>query len=434
MLTEPASRGKKSTSGPVRGPYSTPALSEPFGSFELLRLLGRGGMAEAFIAEHRSGGDVAPVVLKRIRPDYAHNEEYLRRFVLEAQVASRLNHPNLARFREFGRVGRCHYLVMDMVRGRSLHRLLDVVFRQQEPPPLEVALSLSAGILDGLAAMHAVKDEAGRPRPMLHRDVTPSNVIVADDGHPVIIDFGITKDVMGPAITLPGKVIGTARYMSPEHRRAEYIDTRADVFSASVILFELLFGKHPWPPLSTMKELLRVTFDPPDIQEAMLERVPRDIVDVVLRGVANDPHERFADAAEMRDALFSCRSCPGMVGAAQQRAVAAWAEGLSLPRDEDLSRPVVDLADTEGEEEVMWTASGALSTDEVRAEDPTLAPSLPLAIPPLPPPRSAALTVAGGSEDVDVRAALGHGWLPKVVGIGVALLTLGGLVWLFLDP
>lgn len=422
---------QKRSSGPGLAPYSTRALSEPFGSFELLRLLGRGGMAEAFIAQHSP--DEHPLVLKRIRPDYAHNEEYLRRFVLEAQVASRLHHPNLASFREFGRVGRCHYLVMDMVRGHSLHRLLDVVFLQQEPPPLTVAMALSAGILDGLAAMHAVKDEAGRPRPMLHRDVTPSNVIVAQDGHPVIIDFGITKDVLGPAITLPGKVIGTARYMSPEHRKAEYIDTRADVFSASVILFELLFGKHPWPPLNTMKELLRVTFDPPEITDAMSAHVPREIIDVVLKGLANDPADRFTDAAEMRDALFACKTCPRQLNAERLHEVAAWVDTLNLPLDEDLSRPVVDLVDATGEEEVMWTSSGSLSTDEAWAEDPTLPPSQPLTVPPLPPPRAAALVEAGGTEEVDVKAALGTTLPAKLIGIGVALLTLGGLVWLFLD-
>ena len=407
-------------------------MSEPFGSFELLRLLGRGGMAEAFIAQHRVQVDAGPLVLKRIRPDFAHNDEYLRRFVLEAQVASRLDHPNLAHFKEFGRVGRCHYLAMDMVRGRSLHRLLEVVFMRQEPPPLTVAMTLGAGILDGLAAMHAVKDERGRPRPMLHRDVTPSNVIVAEDGRPVIIDFGITKDVMGPAITLPGKVIGTARYMSPEHRKAEFIDTRADVFSASVILFELLAGRHPWPPLSTMKELLRVTFDPPEVSDAMRGRVPADIIEVVLRGVANDPKDRFDDAAHMRDALFACRSCAGLVGAEHLHEVVAWVDSLRLPRDEDLSRPVVDLAEADGEEEVMWTSSGGLSTDEVRAEDPTLAPSQPLAVPPLPPPRAAALAEAGGGEDLDLDAAFGGFPLAKVVGVAVALLTVGGLVWLFL--
>src|SRR5687767_15472850 len=130
-------------------------------------MLGRGGMAEAFIGFRRGDPKQHPIVLKRIRPDLAKNEEYYRRFVLEAQVASRLDHPNLVRFLEFGRVGRCHYIAMDLVRGWSLKRLLGMVFDSGRAPSAEAALYLGAGILDGLAAMHSVKDEKGEARPML---------------------------------------------------------------------------------------------------------------------------------------------------------------------------------------------------------------------------------------------------------------------------
>lgn len=407
-------------------------MSEAFGSYELERLLGRGGMAEAFIARREELAGDDPLVLKRIRPDHASSDEYLKRFVLEAQVASRLDHPNLARFREFGRVGRCHYLVMDMVRGHSLHRLLDPIFRDERRPPLPVALSIGSDILAGLAAMHAVTDEEGRLRPMLHRDVTPSNVIVSDEGRAVIIDFGITKDVMGPSITIPGKVIGTARYMSPEHRRAEYIDPRADVFSASVILFELLFGRHPWPPLSTMKELLRVTFDPPNVTDEMAAHVPREIIDVVLRGLENDREARYSDASEMQRALRECKACAGQLEGAQE-AVVAWVDALRIARDEELSEPVLDLADAGGEAEVMWTSAGSLSTDEASAADPTTPISQPLTIPPLPPRREEALVTDDTPFEEQVDAALGGFSAAKLAVIVVGLLALGGLVWFVLQ-
>lgn len=386
-------------------------------------------MAEAFIARRPERWGDAPLVLKRIRPDHAESDEYLRRFVLEAQVASRLDHDNLARFREFGRVGACHYLVMDMVRGHSLHRLLDPVFRDDRPPPLPVALSIGADILAGLAAMHAVRDEQGRPRPMLHRDVTPSNVIVSDEGRAVIIDFGITKDVMGPSITMPGKVIGTARYMSPEHRRAEYIDPRADVFSASVILFELIYGKHPWPPLSTMKELLRVTFDPPSVTEDMAAEVPEEIAQVILRGLENDRDDRFLDAEQMQRALRECRAGQGLLHTPHEEVV-RWVDGLQLVKDEELSEPVLDVADYGGgEAEVMWTSTGALTTDEVHYEDPTAAASEALTIPPLPPRREEALE-EDTPFDAEVEAALGGFAGAKVAALVVGLLVLLGLGWL----
>lgn len=361
-------------------------------------------MAEAFLvtrqdrSERRSTGPVDArripperelLVLKRIRPDFAHEEAYLRRFVLEAQVASRLEHPNLVRFREFGRVGLCHYIVMEFVRGHSLHRILEKSFEVGVRLPPEAALYLGTGLLDGLSAMHRVRDDDGAPRPMLHRDVTPSNVIVNLDGDPVIIDFGIAKDVNGPAITLPGQVIGTARYMAPEHRRCEYIDARADVFSASVVLFELVVGRHPWPPLKGMKELLRTTFDPPEIPAELFEILPRGILDVIGKGLRCQSEDRWADAEDMRAALK--RAAAGWLDPERGRAaVRAFVDALELPLDEALTRPVIDIEPVKADRaEVMWTASGKIEPRSVPSAALDTGPldASVLTIPPLPPRR-----------------------------------------------
>lgn len=340
-------------------------------------------MAEVFIARRRkldegeatteldlpraaAGSEGAPVgriVLKRIRPDLAESDEYYRRFVLEAQVLSRLSHPNLVRFYEFGKVGQCHFIVMELVRGYSLNRLLERVINEAQPPPLEVAVHIAQGILDGLGAMHAVRDDEGRSRPMVHRDVTPTNVIITRDGRPVLIDLGIAKDLLGPQITLPGRVIGTARYMAPEHRKAEFIDARADVFSASVILFELLFGRHPWKPLDSLKELLRTTFDPPEISAAARARVPAEVVDVVMRGLACEPQDRFSSADEMAHALAACATIARDEAVRRTR---AWARSLGLPTDDDLDSPVLDHGPKGEDEEIVWNEHGALSREASR--------------------------------------------------------------------
>ena len=381
-------------------------------------------MAEAFIAHYASDEARHPLVLKRIRPELGKSEEYLKRFILEAQVASRLHHPSLARFREFGRVGRCHYLAMDMVRGWSLQRLLDPVFETDQPPPVPVALGIGKDLLDGLACMHSVTDDEARPRPMLHRDVTPSNAIVAQTGQTTLIDFGIAKDVMGPALTLPGRVIGTVRYMSPEHRRAEFIDTRADVFSASVILFELLTGRHPWPPLRSMKELLRTNFDPPELLDDERERVPSRVWNVVFRGLACEPSERFDDARKMSHALDAA-SPSGSV--ADKPEVARWARSLGIELDEELSSPVVDLASPTGVNEVIWSSAGSLTTPNVGSEDPTLPPSEPLTLPPLPPRREEALEDA--DDNIVRREALGPSGAARVLWLAVAAVAVLGAGW-----
>lgn len=396
-----------------------PAVSVSFGPFQLERMLGRGGMAEAFLA-HRVDRPDDRVVLKRIRPDFAHSDAYLRRFVLEAQVASRLDHPGLVAFREFGRVGECHYIVMQQVTGHSLHRLLEASFDRGRRLPLEAALTVGVRILDALAVMHRLVDETGAPRPMLHRDVTPANIILTHQGRPVLIDFGIAKDVNGPSITLPGQVVGTARYMAPEHRRAEAVDPRADVFAASMVLFELLLGRHPWPPLVGMKELLRTTFDPPELKEEDAA-VPAPVLAAILRGLACAREERWSDAASLREALLQGLGRPLDVraGAAQAR---GWVNGLELAPDESLGRPVVDFAPVDGGTEVYWRSDGSISRGPEDLEPTLRGPAVALGdasvltLPPLPPRR----------PDVDLdldaatTAALGaprRGWMWAAAGL-----------------
>lgn len=394
---------------------------ERFGPFEIVRLLGRGGMAEAFVARRADDHHAEPLVVKRIRPDHAQREEYHRRFVLEAQVASRLAHPNLVRFVEFGQVGPAQYLAMEMVRGRSLHRLLDHLFLREEPPPVEVAISIGAGVLSGLAEMHAVTDENGQSRPMLHRDVTPANVILATDGRPVIIDFGITKDLFGPSLTLPGKVIGTARYMAPEHRRAEYLDPRADVFSASVILAELLLGRHPWPPLSSIKELLRVSFDPPELTDAERTRLSPELIEVLFQGLDCDRERRFVDARAMLEAL---RALPIYPSDGEQQ-VATWAQGLGVPLDEELVEPVVDLLPTGAPTDTPPASPPAGSGEAQGAQV--------LALPPLPPRRDSSLGSVG-TLDLVAEAAVPSRrmWAWSLLGLGGVVLV-GAVVALLLS-
>lgn len=385
-------------------------------------------MAEAFLAT-RSGSD-EQFVLKRIRPDRAGSKEYESRFLLEAQVASRVVDANLAKFREFGRVGDCYYLTMNQVRGFSLHRLLEPIFKQGRHPPIGVAAHLGRGVLHGLAALHRVTDEAGEPRPMLHRDVSPKNIIVSRGGEAVLIDFGIAKDVYGPSLTIPGQLIGTARYMAPEHRRAEFIDTRADVFSASVVLFELFTGEHPWPPENSVRELLRTRVEPPEVSDAARARVPPDVLDVITRGLSSDVDERWNDCIEMARALERSSAYDVDAGPA---AVVAWLEQANLQLDEELTAPVIDTPGTDDVAEVYWTRRGTLSTTPIPSRD--LVPesdraSEVLTIPPLPPRRDAVLT----QDTQELTAVIAQsrrrrGWTAALTAAAVVALLVG-LFWL----
>jgi serine/threonine protein kinase len=364
-------------------------------------MIGRGGMGEVYLARRASAPEgEEPIVVKRMRPEIAQEAkaEHLKRLVFEAQVAARLSHPNLVRLLEFGKVGDCHYLAMEYVRGWTLKRLLEDVFETDLPPPTGVGLAIACGILDGLSAMHRAREDDGALRPILHRDVTPHNVILTHDGSPMLIDFGIAKDVLGPQITLVGNVIGTAPYMAPEHRVGAFTDPRADVFSASVILFELLTARHPWPRMNSTKELLRVVFDPPEIGPELMQRLPADVLPLVMKGLACDPASRYRDAAAMLDDIRATHSYQSMRGFADSDwgAVKAWVDRLALAPDEALEGLVIDhRAMIEPAEALTWSSSGELAPQGL-PEPPTadiLVNSAVLTVPPLPPRRETSIAV-----------------------------------------
>lgn len=374
-------------------------MDQAFGPFVLTRLIGRGGMAEVFLAARRDEEAEGPLVLKRLRPEVAHDEEYTRRLRFEAQVASRLSHENLVKLLEFGRVGDCHYLVMEQVKGWSLKRLMDSVIEADRPPPLSVSVGIARGILAGLRAMHDAKDDAGASRPFLHRDITPGNVIIDHRGRAVLIDFGIAKDMFGPAITRIGRIVGTARYMAPEHRMGQQCDPRADVFSASLIFFELLAGRFPWPHLSPTREILRTVFDPPEVTEVIAERIPADLRAVVWKGLACAADDRFKDAHEMLAALEATDSFAALAPDLEAQ-TAAWVAQTALVSDEALDALVIDSAPSgtiaEPErKDLVWSPEGKLAdhasasavANELTTDD--LPDANVLSIPPLPPRRRA---------------------------------------------
>lgn len=371
-------------------------MERAFGPFELTRALGRGGMGEVFLATRRDDAAKTRVVLKRLRPEIYENEEYQRRIIFEAQVGAKLEHPNLVKQIELGRVGDCPYLVLEYVHGFSLRRLLDPIFENEiTPPPITVGAIVVENLLSGLTAMHSVKDDSGVSRPIIHRDVTPNNVIITSEGRPVLIDFGIAKDVMGPSITQYGKVIGTARYMSPEHREGESLDIRTDVFAVSMIAFELFFGRRPWPKLSSHKEMLRTVFDSPTLSPDEEARVPSELWAVLVKGLACEPNERWSSAASMLKALRKTEYFQMLLEGSQTDKwlkVSDWVESTGLQSDEELENMVVDHAPASGSdlgEHMRWTPAGRLERDPTpqpyRISE--LPPAQLLPIPPLPPRR-----------------------------------------------
>ncbi|MBI4818579.1 MAG: serine/threonine protein kinase [Deltaproteobacteria bacterium] len=377
----------------------TTSRAPTFGPFVLDQLLGVGGTAEVYVA-HRSEAPEQRFVVKRIRPELATNEEFARRLELEAQVASKARHPNLIRFLEYGRVGDCRYIVLEHVRGYNLSRVLEHASKR---PGVDVCLSIAKGLLGALSAMHAYVDDSGAHRPVLHRDVTPNNIVLTLEGRPVLIDLGIAKDVLGPAITQIGKVIGTSRYMSPEHKLNEFLDERTDVFSASAVIFEAIAGRPPWPKLAGAKELLRTVFDPPEIDDELAGRVSRSVLEVLEKGLACDRSMRYRNAAEMLRALEATPECQAREGQEEWRAIREWLDGAGVTPDDELDQPVVKSASAvAGSEPVRWTSDGHIASKSASSEKPAASHATVLDVPPLPPARHA-LTL---TRDIRIPAEL----------------------------
>lgn len=291
-----------------------------FGGYELLEKVATGGMAEIFRARARRPGGVSKIVcLKRIHPTLCADPAFVDMFVEEARLGLSLSHGNIVPVFDFGCVDGYHFLVMEFVEGHDLAEIIGRSRIVERPFPTDLATHIVAQVLEGLAYAHGRTDEAQRPLNLVHRDVSPSNVMVSTAGEVKVLDFGIARSALREFRTRTGVVKGKPGYMAPEQARGDAIDARADVFSCGVMLHELLAGARP---------------DLPGASDEGCERALAEIEDAELRSIIEqslepDPADRFASAAEMRDALHEVMAARSM-----------W------PRPDALARHVASLFET----------------------------------------------------------------------------------------
>lgn len=269
--------------------------------FRIIRRLGVGGMAEVFLAQARGIESFEKaVVLKRILPHLAAEGRFIRMFLEEARLAATLHHLNIAQVFEIGRTDDTYFYTMEYIDGVDLAALLRVVRARSMQVPLEAAVAIAIGVAAGLHYAHEKQDPAGRPLGLVHRDVSPSNVMVARDGGVKLLDFGIAKAADSRLDTRPGEIKGKVPYMSPEQCRCEPVDRRTDVFSLGLVLYELTTGERLLAG-SSDAEVLRV-LDRDALPLAPLERAgyPPELRAIVLRALQKDPAERYATARELQ--------------------------------------------------------------------------------------------------------------------------------------
>jgi serine/threonine protein kinase len=277
-------------------------MAVPFGKYELLRKIASGGMGQVFLARERSSVERL-VVLKLILPHLSEDEEFLSMFLEEARLVARLQHPNLVTILDLSEVEGRHCLAMEYVQGDDVRRLDKQARLKGRLLPPGLVLRIISEAAAGLDYAHKARDAQGIPLKLVHRDVSPQNILVGFDGAVKIIDFGVAKAAGSGHQTATGVLKGKYPYMSPEQASGHHVDARSDQFALGVVMWELLTGKRLFKGESDMMTL-RLVKDcqvPPPSQ--INPRLPPGLDSLVLRALAPTPDKRYPDCAAFRLAL-----------------------------------------------------------------------------------------------------------------------------------
>ncbi len=330
----------------------------PVGRYLLFDVIGTGGMATVHVGRLVAAGGFARLVaIKRLHPHLAHDPELSRMLTDEARMVARLQHPNVVSTLDVMAEDGELFVVMELVRGISLAALLRILRDRDERVAQRIAVSIAIGVLEGLQAAHDATSETGAPLELVHRDVSPKNVLLGTDGVARVLDFGIAKAAGREQLsTSMGQVKGTAGYMSPEQIRGEAIDRRSDVYAAGIVLWELLTGERLFLGDNVAATLTQALVAPLEAPSARGASSSAALDQVVLRALSRDMGGRFSTAKELVAALEQA------VQPARSSEVAAWVASVAAA---PLARQAAMIARVEGglqaDTGAVVTGSGEMS-------------------------------------------------------------------------
>jgi serine/threonine-protein kinase len=294
------------------------------GRYLLFDELASGGMATVHLG--RLVGPVGfarTVAIKRLHPQFAKDPEFVAMFLDEARIAARIRHPNVVPTLDVVAKQGELFLVMDYVEGEALSRLQRTSVARGLAMPPRIVVGIIAGVLEGLHAAHEAVSESGHPMGIVHRDVSPQNILVGTDGVPRLLDFGVAKAINRSHATREGAVKGKCAYMSPEQLRGGAVDGRADLWATGVVLWEMLTGKRLFAGESPIEIAMKVLETDPPRPSASSPGVPAALDDVVMRALRKDGRERFRTAEEMVAALHA--AVPGPPA----REIGTWVDAVA---------------------------------------------------------------------------------------------------------
>lgn len=262
------------------------------GRYEIQARIGGGGMAIVYKAHdlllHRT------VAVKVLREQYGNDDEFIRRFRREAQSAASLSHPNVVSIYDVGQTEEIHYIVMEYIEGINLNELI----RDRAPLPVEQAVHIATQICDALDHAHHNQ--------IIHRDIKPHNILIGKNGRVKVTDFGIARAATSSTITQTGSVVGSVHYFSPEHAKGGAMDTKSDLYSLGIVLYQMLTAKLPFlgdSPISVALKHLQEDVEEP---RKVNRLIPQSVENIILKSLRKNPEERYQTANEMLDDLDAC--------------------------------------------------------------------------------------------------------------------------------
>ena len=296
-MSSPGLHAPAPTPGPVTHEFVT------LGRYQLLSRLAVGGMAEVYLARQGEiSGFKTLVVVKKVLPHLAVKPDFINMFLDEARIASMLDHPNVVRITEVGRAGDEYFLAMELVQGKALASMLQHGEKTKTPLPHNLAALIVAYAAAGLHHAHQLTDAAGNLLGLVHRDISPQNIMVSFEGSVKVIDFGIARALGRLGDTNSGSLKGKLGYMAPEQARGEAVDRRADIFSLGVVLWECVAARRLFLRENELATLRSVVYEPIP-SPSKYNKVDATLEAIIMCALDRNPDERFQTAEEMRVAL-----------------------------------------------------------------------------------------------------------------------------------
>ena len=314
----------------------------PFGKYYLLERINVGGMAEVFKAKAFGvEGFERIVAVKRILPNIAEDKEFITMFIDEAKIAVQLNHANVAQIFDLGKVDDSYFIALEYVHGKDLRGIFDFCRTSGENMPVAQACFITMKVCEGLDYAHNKRDASGRELGLVHRDISPQNVLLSYEGEVKIIDFGIAKAAGKASKTQAGILKGKFGYMSPEQVRGMPLDRRSDIFSLGIVLYELLTGERLFvgeSDFSTLEKVRNVEILPPSTYN---RKIPDELERIVLKALAKDVEDRYQNAIDLHDELQAFMYSAGEFYS--RKDLAAWMKSVFSKEIEEETKKLKEL-------------------------------------------------------------------------------------------